>query len=88
MNLYYKLWITMKNNKEILTIRLTKEERLLLDYLAKKTNRSTGAYIRLIIDKALLPIQKQINDGVLIYDDIQTFFNDKLQFERVFRTKD
>lgn len=69
---------------ERLDMRITKEDKMLLDYIAKKCNISSSRYVYMLLDSALLPYKKLIQKGILTYDNIETFLNDKLQLARIF----
>lgn len=71
-----------KNKDSRLEIRLTKEDKLLLDYLSLSNGYTTSKYLRLTIETLILPLKKQIQLGVKTYDDIETLCNNILQQRR------
>lgn len=70
---------------ERLDMRITKEDKMLLDYIAKRCNISSSRYVYMLLDSALLPYKKYIQKGILTYDNIQTFLDDKLQLDTFFK---
>lgn len=70
---------------ERLDMRISKNDKILIDYLAKKWNMSTAQYISCVLDNVLAPIKQKIKKGELSYDDIENFCNNKLQHERFFK---
>ena len=72
----------VKNNDRI-EIRLNGKDLLCLKATAFKAKMTVSEYMRMLVSTAILPIKKQIRQGELSYEDIETVFNDKLLQRRV-----
>ena len=70
---------------ERLEIRISKKDKLLLDTTAAKSGRSTSAYLRMLINSAILPMQTLIQKGDLTYADVQTILDNQLQLRKLFK---
>ena len=73
----------MKNDVN-LHIRISKDDLLLLDYVASCCGMNRSEYLRMMIDTAITPTQRKIRNKEVTYEDIKTIFYDKLQQRRFF----
>ena len=77
----------MDNKDKTVLVRLTKNDYDLLKYVALKCNMDVSKYVRMLITTATIPVKRQIQTGEMSYADIETFFDDKLQYDRIFKNK-
>lgn len=77
----------MDNKDKLLKLRIEKNEYDLLKYVALKCNMDVSKYVRMLITTATIPVKRQIQTGEMSYADIETFFDNKLQYDRIFKGK-
>ncbi len=70
---------------ERLEIRISKKDKLLLDTIAIKSGRTTSAYLRMLINSAILPLQTLIQTGEMTYADVEAVLDNQLQFRKLFK---
>lgn len=74
----------MDKKDEIIIFRITKNEKLLLRYLASRANMNVSEYLSMLIDTSLRPTKDKVRNGELSYEDVETYINNKLQFREFF----
>ena len=66
-------------------IRLPKEQLHLLEILAMQANMTVSEYVRMLIRTATTPIEAKLRNGELTYDNLETVFDNKLQYRQLFK---
>ena len=74
----------MDKKDEIIKLRITKKDKLLLRYLSSRANMNVSEYLSMLIDTSLRPTKDKLRNGELSYADIETYINNKLQFREFF----
>lgn len=74
----------MDKKDEIIKLRISKKEKLLLRYLSSLANMNVSEYLSMLIDTSLRPTKDKLRNGELNYADIETYINNKLQFREFF----
>lgn len=76
----------MDNLEDILKLRISKEDHLLLKLLAVESGMKTPSnYIRMVIDTATRKYKDKILNGDLTYENVETILHDKLQYRKLFK---
>lgn len=78
--------MVFEERDERLEIRISKNNKLLLDTMAANAGFTTSAYLRMLINSAILPLQEKIQQGVLTYEDCSSILNNQLQYRKIFRS--
>lgn len=71
---------------ERIEIRISKKCKLLLDTTAANAGYTTSAYLRMLVNSAILPLQEKIQKGVLTYADCETILDNQLQYRKLFKS--
>lgn len=74
-----------KRKDEDLHIRISKEDKYLLEVVSARCGKTVSRYLELLIDLAIRSEKVKIKDGVVTYEDTQTVFDNQLQYKRIFR---
>lgn len=75
----------MDKKDEIIKLRITKKDKLLLRYLSCRANMNVSEYLSMLIDTSLRSTKDKLRNGELNYADIETYINNKLQFREFFK---
>lgn len=82
-----KFFMKLRDDKDCrVEIRISSQDKKLLQYSAAQLNMSLSVYLQMHIDKALQPVKLLLQEGALTYADIETFFDYQLQFRKFFKS--